>query len=141
MKPRKRRKTDIEDVLVEIRSMHKELSQVSKFVKVNASAQVAKLIETVAFTPERKRIWVQCDGTRTRGEIEKDADVAHLTASDFLDECVRLGLVEEEKKKGGHPRRIIDYAPRDWEKMTKPLKEEPKTEASVTPQVSVNNES
>lgn len=131
MKPKK---VNLKDLLAEIRSLQVELSRISKFMKVSASAQAMQLLDKVAFTPERKRIWIHCDGKRTRAEIEKEANVAHLTASDFLDECVRLGLIEEEKKKGGHPKRIIDYVPRDWEKVTKPTKEEPKVDEIKTTQ-------
>jgi hypothetical protein len=39
----------------------------------------------------------------------------HLnTVKSFVEEAMNHGLLEEEKEKGGHPKRVIDYAPLEW---------------------------
>ena len=84
----------------------------------------------MASTDERKIIWVYCDGTLTRSEISRKTAVGKRTLDIFIEACEAAGLIEEEKKKGGHPKRVIDQVPSEWKilvraKRPKPVSEQP----------------
>jgi len=131
----KGKKITDKDFLDAIRRLDTKLSEVQKFARISASAEVVQLVDKLAFNDQRKVIWVHCDGTRTRTEIENETMVSHPTVVDFLDECIRLGLIEEEKQRGGHPKRVVDYVPDDWRRVAKPSKEKPQHEEVATEQI------
>lgn len=57
------------------------------------------------------------------------------TVKAFVEEAMTFGLLEEEKAKGGHPKRVIDYAPSEWKsyiKREEPVREPEKTELPQT---------
>jgi transposase len=76
-----------------------------------------------------------CEGKLTREQIASKSGIKNRTVSDFIDRCKNLGLLEEEKEKGGHPKRVIDYVQDEWkqtarEKLSKKKKmpeQEPQT--------------
>ena len=113
----KAKKITYNDFINALKKLDAKLSQIQKFSKISATAEVVKLVDKLAFNDQRKLLWVNCDGTRTRTEIENNTGVSHPTTVDFIDECIKLGLVEEEKQKGGHPKRIIDYVPDEWKRI------------------------
>jgi predicted transcriptional regulator len=55
----------------------------------------------------------------TREQIATKTKIPKRTVSYFIDECMNFGLLEEESGKGGHPKRVIDYVPEEWKRITR----------------------
>lgn len=95
------------------------LFQISKYAKLVAGSVVFELAKKIASTDDRKIIWVFCEGELTREQIATKTKIPKRTVSYFIDECMNFGLLEEESGKGGHPKRVIDYVPEDWKRITR----------------------
>jgi hypothetical protein len=95
------------------------LFQISKYAKLVAGSVVMELAKKIASTEDRKVIWVFCEGELTREQIATKTKIPKRTVSYFIDECMNFGLLEEESGKGGHPKRVIDYVPEDWKRITR----------------------
>lgn len=95
------------------------LSQISKYAKLVAGSVVIELAKKIASTDDRKIIWVFCEGKLTREQIATKTKIPKRTVSYFIDECMNFGLLEEESGKGGHPKRVIDYVPEEWKRITR----------------------
>jgi len=108
------------------------LSQIEKYTRVVAAQYAVRRIMKLASTPERKTIWAYCSGKLTREEISSKTGIVLRTVSHFIDLCKTFGLVEEEKEKGGHPKRVIDYVPSGWKKTTKGEKQAKETKTEIT---------
>lgn len=95
------------------------LFQISKYAKLVAGSVVMELAKKIASTDDRKTIWVFCEGKLTREQIATKTKIPKRTVSYFIDECMNFGLLEEESGKGGHPKRVIDYVPEEWKRITR----------------------
>jgi hypothetical protein len=95
------------------------LFQISKYAKLVAGSVVMELAKKIASTEDRKVIWVFCEGELTREQIATKTKIPKRTVSYFIDECMNFGLLEEESGKGGHPKRVIDYVPEEWKRITR----------------------
>ncbi len=104
-------------------------------VKITAGYFAMQQMDKIISTDERKAIWYVCTGKLTREEIVRKSGVSMRTVVTFIDTAKTLGLLEEEKEKGGHPRRVIDYTPPEWKKLLKPKKKpaEGKKEETQSP--------
>jgi hypothetical protein len=80
---------------------------------------VVELAKKIVSTDDRKRIWFFCEGKLTREQIALKTKIPKRTVSNFIDECMNRGLLEEESGKGGHPKRVIDYVPQEWKRITR----------------------
>jgi hypothetical protein len=100
------------------------LSELTKLTRIIAVPIAIEQIEKLASTDERKSIWVFCSGKLTRDQIASKSGVSLRTTTVFIDSAMTFGLLEEEKGKGGHPKRLIDYVPSDWKKLVKRKKQE-----------------
>jgi hypothetical protein len=98
------------------------LHDIKSFVKLIAGYLAMQQIEKIVSTNERKAVWFLCNGKLTREGIVRKSGVSLRTVTTFIDLAKTLGLLEEEKEKGGHPWRVIDYAPSEWKKLLKPKK-------------------
>jgi hypothetical protein len=103
------------------------LREIKSLVKVTAGYFAMQQIEKIVSTDERKAVWFVCTGKLTREGIVRKSGVSMRTVTSFIDLAKTLGLLEEEKEKGGHPRRVIDYAPPEWKKLLKPKKKTAET--------------
>jgi len=99
--------------------VEESLLQISKFAKLIAGSVIMEQAKKIASTGERKIIWVFCEGKLTREQISTKTKIPKRTVSYFIDECKNLGLIEEEKEKGGRPKRVIDYVPEDWKRLVR----------------------
>ena len=121
----KKRKTVTKD------NQEKSLSELKKLTRIIAVPIAIKQLEELASSDERKAIWVLCSGRLTREQISSKSGVSLKTVTTFTDLAMTYGLLEEEKGKGGHPNRVIDYIPSNWKKMVKkkkkPSEEQPET--------------
>lgn len=90
------------------------LLQISKFMKLVASSAAISLAEKIVSTVDREVIWFLCEGELTREQIASKSGTKIRTVSDFIDRCKNIGLLEEEKEKSGHPKRVIDYVADEW---------------------------
>lgn len=107
------------------------LENLTRLIRVIAAPIAIEQVEKLASTDERKKIWVLCSGKLTREKISSKSGVSLRTTTTFVDLAMTYGLLEEEKGKGGHPRRVIDYIPSDWKGLLKKKKEKKKSEPSV----------
>jgi hypothetical protein len=90
------------------------LFEIRKLLRITAIQGALDRIEKLEWTEKQKAIWVLCDGKMTRKQLAQKSG-AHLnTVKAFVEEAMIYGLLEEEKAKGGHPKRVIDYAPSEW---------------------------
>jgi transposase len=98
------------------------LHEISKFVKLIAGYVGVQQVEKLVTTDERKAIWFLCSGHLTREQIALESGVSLRTVTTFIDMAKTYGLVEEEKDKGGHAKRVIDYCPSEWKACIKEKK-------------------
>jgi hypothetical protein len=99
---------------VELPKTEESLFQIAKFMKLVAGSNAISLTEKIVSTVDRELIWFLCEGELTREQIASKSGKKIRTVSDFIDRCKNIGLLEEEKEKGGHPKRVIDYVSDEW---------------------------
>ena len=100
----------------------KDLHEIKSYAKLVAGYVATGQIEKLVSTNERKAIWFLCSGKLTREKIVSESGISLRTVTTFIDMAKTLGLLEEEKEKGGHARRVIDYAPSEWKEFVKTKK-------------------
>jgi hypothetical protein len=127
MKKQRKKKT------TQQKQSNKGLSGLTKLTRIIAVPIAIEQIEKLASTDERKTIWVLCSGKLTREKLASKSGVSLRTTTTFIDSAMTYGLLEEEKGKGGHPKRVIDYVPSSWKKLVKKKKrpEEQKEKVSL----------
>lgn len=101
-------------------------AELTKLTKIIAAPIAIRQLEDLAKSNERRAIWILCSGRLTRNQISKKSGVSLKTVTTFVDLAMTFGLLEEEKGKGGHPRRVIDHIPSNWKSLAKkkPQKEQ-----------------
>lgn len=114
------------------KNLEESLMELKKLTKIIATPIAIEQLEKLALTDERKAIWVLCSGKLTRKQISSESGVSLRTTTVFIDMAITYGLLEEEKGKGGHPKRVVDYVPADWKKLVKG-KKKPSKEQEPTP--------
>lgn len=114
------------------KNLEESLMELNKLTKIIATPIAIERLVKLALTDERKAIWVLCSGKLTREQISSKSGVSLRTTTVFIDVAMTYGLLEEEKGKGGHPKRVIDYVPADWKKSVKG-KKKPSKEQEPTP--------
>jgi hypothetical protein len=112
---------------------HEDLLNIQKHLKIISTDIAIQNLEKLATTDERKAIWFLCSGKFTREDLAKQAGAHINTVKNFVDIAMTYGLLEEEKGKGGHPKRVIDYAPSEWKFFIKELKTSKKLEDENQP--------
>lgn len=104
-------------------------TELKKLTRIIAAPIAIRQLEELASSDARRSIWVLCSGRLTRDQISSKSGVSLRTVTTFIDLAMTYGLLEEEKGKGGHPKRVIDYVPSNWKKLLKkekkPSKEQP----------------
>lgn len=108
-------------------------AELTKLTRIMSVPIAIRELEGLANSNERKAIWVLCSGKLTREQIFKKSGVSLKTVTTFVDLAMTYGLLEEERGKGGHPRRVIDYVPSNWKTLVKKKQpqEEQKQEVSA----------
>jgi Fic family protein len=96
-----------------------DLHEIKSLVRLIAGHMAIQEIERLVSTNERKAIWFLCSGKLTRESIVSQSGISLRTVTSFIDMAKTLGLLEEEKERGGHPRRVIDYAPSEWKEFVR----------------------
>lgn len=95
------------------------LVEIRKLMNIVATQTALDRIDKLNWSEKQKAIWFLCDGKLTRKQLAQKSG-AHLnTVNPFVEEAMTFGLLEEEKAKGGHPKRVIDYAPSEWKNYIK----------------------
>lgn len=128
MKKKRKKKTPQQ------KKSNQDLSELTKLIRIIAAPVAIDQIEKLASSDERKAIWVLCSGKLTREQVASKSGMNVETVKRFVSLAMTYGLLEEEKGKGGHPKRTIDYVPSDWKKLVKKKKktsEEQKPELST----------
>jgi hypothetical protein len=106
------------------------LVELRKLINIVATQTALDRIEKSNWTEKQKAIWFLCSGKLTRKQLAQKSGLHLNTVKAFVEEAMTYGLLEEEKAKGGHPIRVIDYAPSEWKSYIK--KEEPEREPEKT---------
>lgn len=109
------------------------LVEIKKLINIVAIQTAVERIEKLDWTEKQKAIWVLCDGKLTRKQLAQKSGVHLNTVKPFVDEAMTYGLLEEEKAKGGHPKRVVDYAPSEWKSYVKKKEVVYKAEKAQTP--------
>lgn len=97
-------------------------AELGKLTRIIAVPIAMEQLENLANSDERRAIWVLCSGKLTREQISKKSGIHLSTVKSFVGMAMTYGLLEEEKGKGGHPKRIIDHVPSNWKKLVKKKK-------------------
>jgi hypothetical protein len=95
------------------------LVEIRKLINIVATQTALDRIEKLEWTEKQKAIWFLCSGKLTRKQLAQKSGVHLNTVKAFVEEAMTYGLLEEEKAKGGHPKRVIDYAPSEWKNYVK----------------------
>ena len=111
--PRKKPKTK------EFPKPEESLAEIKKLTNFLAIQTAIEHIEKLHWTEKQKGIWVLCNGDLTRKQLAQKSGVHLNTVKPFVEEAMTYGLLEEEKEKGGHPKRIVDYVPSEWKSYIK----------------------
>ncbi len=109
------------------------LVEIKKLINIVAIQTAVERIEKLNWTEKQKAIWVLCDGKSTRKQLAQKSGVHLNTVKPFVEEAMCYGLLEEEKAKGGHPKRVVDYAPSEWKSYIKKKEVVNKSEKAETP--------
>lgn len=107
------------------KNLKESLLELKKLIKIIAAPIAIQQIENLASTDERKAIWVLCSGKLTRDQILTKSGISLRTVTTFIELAKTYGLLEEEKEKGGHPKRVIDYVPSKWKKIRRKKEKTP----------------
>lgn len=102
-------------------------AELTKLTRIIAVPIAIEQLEDLANSDERRAIWVLCSGKSTREQISKKSGIHLNTVKSFVGMAMTYGLLEEEKGKGGHPKRVIDHVPSDWKKLKKKPQKEQET--------------
>ena len=100
-------------------SAEESLLEIKKYAKIIASNVAIQQVEKLASSDERKAIWALCSGKLTREELAKKSGVHLNTVKSFVEIAMTCGILEEEKGKGGHPKRVVDHIPSEWKEKVK----------------------
>jgi len=123
---------------IKLPKSEESLAQIRRLVNLVATQMVIGRIEKLAWTEKQKAIWVLSSGEFTRKQLAQKSG-AHLnTVKSFIEEAMTYGLLEEEKARGGHPRRVIDYVPSEWKSYIKKGKAIRESEKMETTQVKLD---
>src|SRR5579875_2283286 len=95
----------------------RELKIITKILLLSNSKSVEEELGKLVNSEERKMAWILMDGTRKVPDIINKGKVAAATMSRFLAAGVALDLIEY--KKGEAPRRVLDYVPQEWLKISR----------------------
>jgi hypothetical protein len=116
-------------------SAENSLAEIRKLTRIVATQVAVDRLMKLATTNKQKAIWRLCDGSVTREVIASKVNVSKRAVSYFVEECKIYGLLEEEKEKGGHPKRVIDYVPYEWreKKPSEEQKQEPASNEAIEP--------
>ena len=109
------------------------LVEIKKLINIVAIQTAVERIEKLDWTEKQKAIWVLCDGKLTRKQLAQESGVHLNTVKSFVEEAMTYGLLEEEKARGGHPKRVVDYAPSEWKSYIKEKEVVNKSEKVETP--------
>lgn len=100
--------------------MNDELAELRKISKILILVN-AKVIEDelskYATTDDRKRIWVLTNGQRMSKEIAQSIGIKRRAVDVFLKTLENAELIENPW--GKPPKRVLDYVPASWLKLTK----------------------
>ena len=92
--------------------MAEKLTSIERYLKFMARASIVEEIKRVATTEKRQLMWILCDGKNTTEEIAKRVKASVRAVQYFIEEAEQAGLIEFEKR--GHPKRICDIFPPEW---------------------------
>lgn len=109
------------------------LVEIRKLINIVAVKTAVERIEKLDWTEKQKAIWVLCDGKLTRKQLAQKSGVHLNTVKPFVEEAMTHGLLEEEKAKGGHPKRVVDYVPSEWKGYIKKKEATDKSKKAETP--------
>jgi hypothetical protein len=116
------------------------LVEIRKLVNIVATQTALDRIEKSDWTEKQKAIWFLCSGKLTRKQLAQKSGVHLNTVKAFVEEAMTYGLLEEEKARGGHPKRVIDYAPSEWKSYIKKEKTVRESEKTETPEAKPDEE-
>lgn len=108
------------------------LFEIRKLLNITAIQVALNQIEKSKWTEKQKAIWSLCSGKLTRKQLAQKSGLHLNTVKAFVEEAMAYGLLEEEKARGGHPKRVIDYAPAEWKNYIKKKEVTNKSEKTET---------
>lgn len=95
-----------------LKEMNDNIKAIKRILEVYTSETTKKIIEEVTTSPQRKQMWILCDGNTSTEEIGKKVHVSTRAVHYFVKEGIEKGLIVVKKR--SFPRRIIDLIPSDW---------------------------
>jgi len=113
---------------VTMEKMAAEMGNVRRLLEILARDSLRKELETVATTPERRRIYALCDGITSNEDIAKKSGLSVRAVQDVVKKLVELDLVIMAKR--GVPKRRFEWVPSEW----RLEQAEPVVDANVIPE-------
>jgi hypothetical protein len=124
---------------IELPKPEESLFEIRKLINIVATQTAIERISKIATTEKQKAIWALCSGRFNRKQLALKSGVHLNTVKSFVQEAMTYGLLEEEKAKGGNPKRVIDYVPTEWKGYVNKAKRMEKKKV-LQPPANVNEE-
>ena len=92
-----------------LRRIEANLEDIRKLIELQTRSVIKQELEKVASTPERKMMWVLCDGNTSTTKIAEALNVSVRAVQYFVHEAQAHDLIKLDKR--GYPRRIVEWVP------------------------------
>ena len=92
--------------------IYEELVKIRALLERLARKELKEDLEKIANTPQRKKIWILCDGMTSTKEIATKVGLSQRAVQFFISELKERDLIIMERR--GFPKRKYDYIPSDW---------------------------
>ena len=84
------------------------LSDIRDLLVLQSEAVLEKRIKKLASTPERRKMWILCDGNNSSRKITEEVGVSGRLVHNFIDDGTKMGIIAGKR---GFPKRKFDYIP------------------------------
>ena len=95
-----------------IERIYEEVLKIRSLLERLARKELREDLEQVANTPQRRKIWILCDGMTSTKDISSKVGLSQRAVQIFINELKKKDLITIEKR--GFPKRKYDYIPSDW---------------------------
>jgi len=112
--------------LAVLKGILENLVVIRQLMELQLRKLIKEELERVASTPERKKMWILCDGATSTSEISRKVGVSTRAVQYFIRDAQRLELIRIDKR--GFPRRAINWIPSDWQKLVENVSKRDKGE-------------
>lgn len=92
-----------------------ELKNIRELLEILVRGEINKILEEIATTNERKKIWYLIDGNRSTADIANIINMSQRAVQIFLQKLNQENLIEFEKR--GYPIKKYNIVPNEWREL------------------------